>query len=352
VSWNARIRFDTASVEKWNFGLIGTGASDNAAFSIVEGSSVNGNTRLIIKEGGNVGIGTTGPSVKLHIAGDAGSIATLIPSTYILLSNTDTANDNAYFDIQSGTTGTAGLVLGSSADDDKAYVKLENSTALLVLQNSGSRVNITTSGNVGIGTTAPGALLTINSKSDTLLETFGDKSGALWTSADSSGLMVLRTGNVEIGTNVDQRVPSLALKGDADSDASAKTNETLTIALIGNATPTNAYWAFTSTQGNGYNWDKTSTLNAAVVNTTFLPDTDQGANIGANGTRFNLIWADSLDLAGNINLAGGLSFDAGLQVTAVDTIKSASGVIKWVTITIAGTTFAAVPVADTSSVRN
>jgi len=58
------------------------------------------------------------------------------------------------------------------------------------------------SGSVGIGgTTNPGALLTVNSKSDTLAQFFGDKDGDLWSSADSAGLMQLPNGDVEIGNS-------------------------------------------------------------------------------------------------------------------------------------------------------
>ena len=59
-----------------------------------------------------------------------------------------------------------------------------------------------------------------------------------------------------IGSATDQYTPTFSLTGDADSDGGATTSETLSIKLTGAATPTNATWSITSTQGKGYSFDE------------------------------------------------------------------------------------------------
>ena len=73
---------------------------------------------------------------------------------------------------------------------------------------------LTEAGRLGIGTTTPQNMLDINSVTDTLLSVWGDQDGSLIASADSLGLLVLRNGDVEIGTTGnDMTVNADTIKG-------------------------------------------------------------------------------------------------------------------------------------------
>lgn len=60
-------------------------------------------------------------------------------------------------------------------------------------------------------------------------------------------------------------VMNLIVRGDADSDASEYVTESLTVALTPAATSTNATWAFTSSQGAGYTFDKAVTFTGGLT---------------------------------------------------------------------------------------
>jgi len=73
-----------------------------------------------------------------------------------------------------------------------------------------------------------------------------------------NALTILGTGSINtgtdftIGSSTDDVQPTFSIVGDADSDAGDDVSETLTIKLYPNATPTAAYWGFSSTQTTGF----------------------------------------------------------------------------------------------------
>ena len=112
--------------------------------------------------GGNFGIGTVSPAAKLDV----------VASNVSVTPNTDSSavfrkNGHNYISILSGGTNEGGVIFGNSADAADGWIAYKHGTgaadqAFAFGTANGERMRITKGGNVGIGTTAPGAKLDIN----------------------------------------------------------------------------------------------------------------------------------------------------------------------------------------------
>lgn len=69
VSW---VKFADQGTVKWGIGLSKNSGNSGADFTFYE-DAASGSPRLTIKDGGNVGIGTTSPTAKLDVRGGSGS---------------------------------------------------------------------------------------------------------------------------------------------------------------------------------------------------------------------------------------------------------------------------------------
>lgn len=120
-----------------NLYSIGRMGGYNSLFNI---SSFNGpisfqisdSEKIRIDTSGNLGIGTTSPTSKLHI----------YDSEYSFIRCTNTANAGHYVDIGANSAG-------------QSFLFSYGAYPVLIGTNGGERVRIDTSGNVGIGTTSP-----------------------------------------------------------------------------------------------------------------------------------------------------------------------------------------------------
>ena len=120
-------------------------------------------TRMTINSStGNVGIGTTNPSAKVH-ASDGGTVPSLDAGTIFLASNTSGTGDYSSMSIISGTSGIASLFFGDTDTEKRGAVRYLNSSDALRFRTANTdRFSIKSNGFVGINTTDPGYQLDVD----------------------------------------------------------------------------------------------------------------------------------------------------------------------------------------------
>jgi hypothetical protein len=123
----------------WNFISTGSGNGEGAGSLLFRDNTT---VRMMVKAGGNVGIGTTTPSVKLDVAGD-------VKVSKGLVIDAEEENNSDGINILRFGSSTSGEGIGSS----RAITN--NSEGLDFYTNSEPRLSITNWGGIGIGTFFP-----------------------------------------------------------------------------------------------------------------------------------------------------------------------------------------------------
>ena len=114
----------------------------------------------LYRSSGNVGIGITNPSRRLHVQA-ASSGNPIFPSAVAALEN----NGSTYLQINSPNSNYAGILFGRNGNDAEGGITFTPSEDLNFLTgNNTSRMTIKADGKVGIGTTSPAATLTVTGK--------------------------------------------------------------------------------------------------------------------------------------------------------------------------------------------
>ena len=132
--------------------------------------SSSGATKMVLTDTGNVGIGTTSPDHKLRVSGDA-----RLGNLHI---------KEADF----GNGGTGKTIWADNAG--AGQLGLNSSTEIALYTNAVQRVVVDNSGNVGIGTTSPGAKLEIKKASSGVTSVNSQADALFLQNSSSTGITI------------------------------------------------------------------------------------------------------------------------------------------------------------------
>lgn len=255
---------------------------------------------------GNVGIGTTSPSWKLHVSHSSGGDATY--SGGILIENTSTTAGEPNIGFKNAGMGSNLWFVGPNQDTDMNFAYGTTHS------DANTKMTITSGGNVGIGTTAPAYALDVSGD----VRATGTFRGSLTGNASTATtLATARTingtsfnGSANITTANWGTARTLTI-GSTGKSVNGSGNVSWTLAEIGAAPATHTHSNISITAGNGLSGGGTlaanrtitlatpgtltaSTTNAVQANshthsvTGFLPLTGGTLTGGVAGTVFTL----------------------------------------------------------------
>ena len=141
---------------------------------------------------GNVGIGTSSPSKKLHVYNTASADVALLESTQ--------AFSTLAF---KSSTNSSTVTVGIDGAGNAAFENKLSSGSMTFVTNSSERMRIDASGNVGIGTSSPDAIL------ETSASATGNIVGALITNTNQSGTADSVSLNFGLGRTPDSLIRSV-----------------------------------------------------------------------------------------------------------------------------------------------
>ena len=136
--------------------ILSVGGFGGIAFHVGDTPGSPTGRKMSIDVSGNVGIGTTAPSSLLHIESVDSSASTSGSAAMLRIANTSTADNRATLRLQKADA-VSGTRYGDVRVNNSGLMEFATGTSAGQLQTV--RMAIDSSGNIGMGTTAPGAKL-------------------------------------------------------------------------------------------------------------------------------------------------------------------------------------------------
>jgi hypothetical protein len=309
TSFNAGSIYSAASTfngESAMFGALVLQSRGDAGRPILLVTGATPTERMRITSAGNVGIGTTSPSEKLHVTGT-------------ILSDQDEARIR--FNSTSGT-GRAYDMIGGN--DGKFYFYDRTATSF--------RYVIDSSGNVGIGTTSPDALLTVSNTVDNGAAVRVQRTNALSGSytelgtVGGSGRIESFNGNLTVGADASNTDSSSVIQFKVDNSEKARitSDGNLGIGTTSPALSPTSYTGGLHVENNSYIQARLSSTSSGA-GLEFIPSSGDHWEIQAQ-TGSSLIFYNRTDSSYRMVLDG--SGNVGIGTTNPGTKLDVNGSIR------------------------
>jgi peptidoglycan hydrolase CwlO-like protein len=255
---------------------------------------IDGDTKMLLNSSGNLGIGTTNPTTKLHVSGTTGGVfevdgASAVNALYVSASGfvgIGTIAPNSTLQVSRGGVTFQVTDTNKTANNTFSVYGLSQTSWAIATGNSGSfsggeKIVLLDNGNVGIGTTSPSVRLDV--RGNMLLKGDATDGGILTiTRRYSTGPQTINFNNNHPSTNLDWTGARIT-SADANSY--------------------NGYLDFQVSLGNNANEAAGTAAVASVMRLT----KDRNVGIGTTAPESQLSGTKGLSIVDGTNAALGLS---------------------------------------------
>ena len=318
ISADGKIKFPAGTASAPSF-YSGTDTNTGLYFSAADEVSITtgGTQRFVIDDSGNVGIGTSSPGSILNLRTDAGTNCTL------LLNEATTTNplkiEQTATEARIQTSATQPLVIaGQSGAGSTSDIRFETKGL--------ERLRIQANGNVGIGTSSPGALFHLSGTSSSAVARIASTEPGASTFDGSGAGLALTCGNAN---TTSKYTPAIKF-GSTDSDFTT-TNPKFGAAITAEATQSYtsdtkggmdlSFWTSPNDPGTGNGLQQRMVINN--LGNVGIGTSSPGEKLEVNGT----IKATDINFTGLATYADDSAAGTG-GLAAGDVYKTSTGELR------------------------